>query len=116
MRIRFGIITLFLVFVIALCVRGSVQGQTEGKQREYYNTLEREYRAQIREILEQEGFEKSGVNMTWVSGAEGGRLYTVRIHHYGLTQMSRAGRDALVEQLMQCEFDLPLCTFVYEFT
>lgn len=119
MRARFGIITLFLVFVISLCVTGTVQSRSsaEGERdRTNYHAVEKDFRRQIRNILEEEGFGECGITMTWTSAEAGSRSYQVLIHHRKFAGMDGQEREQLAERLAACEFDHSQCEFVYEFS
>lgn len=117
MRERFGVITLFLVFVISFCVRGTVMSQEENARAEensYYRSLEKNYRDQIGETLSKSGLEGSGVTLTWVREESGCRTYKVSIHNRSFRKMDETGRKNLRRQLSRYEFSPESCSFVYE--
>lgn len=117
MRERFGVITLFLVFVISFCVRGTVMSQEENARAEenrYYQSLEKEYRDRIGETLSKNGLEGSGVTLTWVREESGNRTYKVSIHNRSFRKMDETGRKNLRRLLSGYEFATENCSFVYE--
>ncbi len=117
MRARFGVITLFLVFVISFCVRGTAMSQSEADRasmNRYYKSLEKDFRTGIRETLTQNGLEKSGVMITWVSGEDGERTYKVSINDRSFQRMSEEEKRQLTEQFAMYEFEGERCGFVYE--
>lgn len=112
-----GVLTVLLVMIIVLCVKGTVMSRDAGEREwknHYYSALEQEYLEQTRQLLEEEGLENCGVNMRWVSDEDGKREYTILLHHRKLNRMSEKERTDLKNVLSGAEFQNKSCSFRYE--
>lgn len=92
----------------------SQSGADRASMNRYYKSLEKEFRTGIRETLAQNGLEKSGVMITWVSGEDGERTYRVSINDHSFLRMSEEEKRQLTEQFAAYEFEADHCEFVYE--
>ncbi len=114
MRLRFGVVTLFLVFIIALCVKGTVmskENSEHARENRYYKELEDDFLEQTRRTLADNGYRDCGVTMTRVTQADGSRQYTVRLHHRKLGRLQEWERDSLIGMLKEGEFKDGICRF-----
>lgn len=114
----FGIAVMISVLVLSFCTTETVMSQSKADRRrgrQYYSAMEKEYYADMRALLTREGYVNSGITIRWVSEETGERNYTVMIHHRKITQLDDAGREALMRELMETEFQDARCTFCYEF-
>ncbi len=115
MRTRFGIITLFLVLVIAFSLKGvamSKENNGRAEANRYYAALEKEFLKQAKQTLEEQGYSNCGVTMTRVTNEDGSREYTVLLHHKKLEWLGQADRDSLTNMLAAKGFADGVCTFV----
>ncbi len=112
----FYIATLFLVLLIAFCVRGTAfsRGNEERQQQKCdYAAMEEEYLKEARVLLGSEGLKDCGINLRWVSYGDGRREYTVSLHHSRLERLSEADRNLLREKLSEADFHSDTCRFSY---
>lgn len=117
-NLSFGIAVIIAVFVLSFCTTETVMSQSRAdhrREKQYYSAMEKEYRADMRELLARKGYTNSGITIRWVSEGTGERSYTVMIHHRKITQLDDAGKEELLRELMETEFQDTGCTFCYEF-
>ena len=119
MRMRgktFGVLTVILVLIIVLCVKGTVMSKENAersKQNHYYAALEQEYTDRTQQLLEEQGLKNCGVNVQWVTGGDGCREYTILLHHRKLDRMTQEEKSALQDMLIEMEFRDELTSFRY---
>ena len=90
------ILSLMIIAVMSIEIRAAGRsGRLEDITSEYYREAERDYKAQIREVLEQSGCDNAGIGMTKVVNETGGFDYTVSIHHRRIDRMDSVQREAL---------------------
>ena len=117
-EVLFVIFTFVVSMVIAFFICGTVVSQADGKvtvDEESFPILEEEYVEEIKGLLDDLGYENSGVNLTMVADGEGNRSYQVKLHHKRINRLSEEEKEALfatVEELafqvMGCEFEVSL--------
>ena len=117
-EVLFVIFTFVVSMVIAFFISGTVVSQADGKvtvDEESLPILEEEYVEEIKGLLDDLGYENSGVNLTMVADGEGNRSYQVKLHHKRINRLSEEEKEALfatVEELafqvMGCEFEVSL--------
>jgi len=117
-EVLFVIFTFVVSMVIAFFISGTVVSQADGKvtvDEERFPILEEEYVEEIKGLLDDLGYENSGVNLTMVADGEGNRSYQVKLHHKRINRLSEEEKEALfatVEELafqvMGCEFEVSL--------
>ena len=112
-----AVTVLFLLVAVLLCTETVVSGTDMGTKEleEYYREKEYELAADIRGMLQREGFENSGVMVTRVVEADGSRSYTVTVHHGDIDNMSDAERQQLLRRLEDLNFEGEGCTFSNQF-
>lgn len=114
----FVAVTILLVLIAAFCCVGTVMSRTDLDAREleeYYLEKEHELTREIREVLEEKGFENSGVTVTRVVETDGSRLYTVTVHHGRIDDMCDEEREKLLEELKAINFEDERCSFFHKF-
>lgn len=114
----FGIAVMISVLLLSFCTTETVMSQSKAdrrREKQYYSAMEKEYYADMRALLTGKGYVNSGITIRWVSEEAGERNYTVMIHHRKITQLDDAGKEALMRELMETEFQDAGCTFCYEF-
>lgn len=117
-NLLFCAFTTLLVVMIALCVTGTVIGQSHIDDREmeaYYHAKEKEMVDEVRKYLNDNGFRNSGVALTRVVDGEGNREYTLTIHHDRIDVMSTEEMDELKSRLSAFNFQAENCRFEQEF-
>lgn len=117
-EVLFVIFTFVVSMVIAFFISGTVVSQADGKvtvDEESFPILEEEYVEEIKGLLDDLGYENSGVNLTMIADGEGNRSYQVKLHHKRINRLSEEEKEALfatVEELafqvMGCEFEVSL--------
>ena len=117
-EVLFVIFTFVVSMVIAFFISGTVVSQADGKvtvDEESFPLLEEEYVEEIKGLLDDLGYENSGVNLTMVADGEGNRSYQVKLHNKRINRLSEEEKEALfatVEELafqvMGCEFEVSL--------
>lgn len=117
-EVLFVIFTFVVSMVIAFFISGTVVSQADGKvtvDEESFPILEEEYVEEIKGLLDDLGYENSGVNLTMVADGEGNRSYQVKLHHKRINRLSEEEKEALFAtieelafQVMGCEFEVSL--------
>ena len=114
----FIIAVILSVLVVLFCAKETVmsQGRSDVKEKKsYYAAMEAEYRADMKKVLEEEGYAGSGITVRWVSENEGTRTYMVMIHHRRIDYLDENEKENLVHKLVETEFTDEKCSFQYEF-
>lgn len=109
---------ILLILIILFCSTETVMSQNrtdDGMNRQYYAAMEKEYRANIEQALDEKGFVNSGINIRWVSDGDGIREYTVIIHHGRINSLDEHDKEELLHELTEFEFSDENCSFSYEF-
>ncbi len=117
-KISFVIAVVLSALVILFCAKETVigRGRTESKSgRQYFAAMEKEYRSDMSALLNEKGYQNSGITIRWVSEKEGVRDYTVMIHHRNIKLLDEEERESLMKELAGTEFPDEGCTFCYEF-
>lgn len=113
---KFGMITIALVLCITFCGAGTVLSQSVDKEQEnMYKQMEKEYVTQVREYLNQTGYENPGIMLTRVIDENGSREYTLTLHHRRFERMTDREKEDLLSQLKQFEFEVEDGGFCQEF-
>lgn len=102
MKKRFGFITILLILLITFCTTGTVMGMEKGNVKvdeKFYKQMEQDYVRQVREYLNDEGYDNSGVALTKVFFEDGSREYTLNIHHKRIEKLNRMQQEQLKQQL-----------------
>lgn len=76
---------------------------------ENYREMEEQYRLQVQEVMTQAGYPNSGVTMTYVTGENGDRQYTVQIHHRRLEKMKAEEQEQLKRQVLDVTGQMGAC-------
>ena len=112
----FIILTSFLVFIIAFSIAGTVNSK-EDKNRKvkesYYQELEQVYVQEMREFLNGEGFENSGVMLTRIVYEDESREYQISIHNSRFNKLTEEEKALLIDNLKEKEFKNDNCSFVH---
>lgn len=106
--------TVLLVLGLAFFVSGTVLSQTEEKfvvDEKSLRILEQDYVREIRAYLEAEGFQNSGVTLTWVMEEDGSRSYEVILYHKNMNKLSEAEREILYTAVEGLAFQVNGCHF-----
>ena len=116
--VSFIAVTIILVLVAAYFCAETVKCRTDVSAQEmeaFYLEKEEELVAETRAFLKKEGYENSGVMLTRVVDADGGRQYTMTVHHGRINALGEAERQALLEKLECLSFAGENITFFHEF-
>ncbi len=90
------------VVLFALLLGSKVYAQSvEEARTEHREALESTYITTIRTMLDERGFENSGVNMTKVTNEWGEWEYTVTVYHDSFAWMEDAGKEELGNKLTE---------------
>lgn len=110
--------TFVLSIIIAFFIGGTVVSQADNKvtvDEESFPLLEEEYAKEIKVLLDELGYENSGVNLTMVADGEGNRTYQVKLHHKRISRLSEEEQSTLFKtiedmafQVVGCEFEISL--------
>ena len=118
-KIGFGVVTVLLVLIIAFSVTSTVKSQSREAltvNEAYFQVLEKEYVAVMREYLNEEGFTNSGVMLTRTVFEDGSREYQIAVHHSRITDLSEIEQTKLTEALLEKAFVEENCRFVCQLT
>ncbi|MBQ9142631.1 MAG: hypothetical protein IJX63_12740 [Lachnospiraceae bacterium] len=108
------VFTVLLVLGLAMFVSGTVLSQSEEKlaiDEAGLRVLEREYVQEIREYLDSQGFQDSGVTLTWVMKEDGTRSYEVALYHKNMNKLSDEAREELYRMVEALAFEVKGCYF-----
>lgn len=114
----FAAATVLLVLIAVFSFAGTAVCRADSgseEQENYYRGLEQQMVKDARAFLDLQGFADSGVMLTRVVDADGGREYTVTVHHRAIDRMAQQERIELAAALEAFEFDAEGCSFWYEF-
>ena len=103
MKKRFVWFTVLLVLITVFCTTGTVMGMEKGNVKvdeKFYRQMEQDYVSQVREYLNDEGYNNSGVALTKVYYEDGDREYTLNVHHKRIEKLTSAEREQLRQQLL----------------
>ncbi len=101
------VICIIIAAVPAVCRAG--ESRNEKLEDEAFREKADEYKASLRDYLEEEGYENAGITLTFVALKEGGRTYTALIHHRRLASLSDTEKDHFSESLKMLGSDLTGC-------
>ncbi|MBR1931289.1 MAG: hypothetical protein IJ833_07460 [Lachnospiraceae bacterium] len=117
-RILQAAFLLFWVIVASLCIVVTVfsrEALSRSEEEAYYQTLEKEMERQVREYLNEQGFQNSGVMLTRVMEADGSREYTLTVHHSRIENLNQEAQDALGAELEHFFFKGENCSLNQRF-
>ena len=103
MKRRFVWFTVLLVLITVFCTTGTVMGMEKENVKvdaKFYRQMEQDYVSQVREYLNDEGYNNSGVALTKVYYEDGDREYTLNVHHKRIEKLTSAEREQLRQQLL----------------
>ena len=106
-KIIWMICSVLLILVIAFCVSKIVSGKDNQDRmalEHYYDSLEKEYIAQVRSTLKEFGYEYSGLNLTKVV-TDQERSYDMVIHDQRFEYLTENYEDTLLSKLKFIEMD-----------
>lgn len=106
------LITFFCISEVTTGKNSSAGSKTEEK---HYREMEADYISRMKSLLTEEGYENSGITMTWVEDEEGERIYTVTIHHGRIDKLSETEKGILIEECESVEFPDKGCGFFHKF-
>lgn len=113
-NLSFIVVTIMLILTSIFFISKTVQGrediETVEKER-YFRVLEQEYVEEIRTYLNEQGYTNSGVSLTRVVDEEGGREYSIVLHHKYLQKLSAEEKEALFASIQEMAFDEDGCNF-----
>lgn len=115
---KFLLMTAILIVVTTFCATGTMQCQAKNNNPLNDNgckIAEKEYINQMKEKLEAEGYKNCGITMTNVTEENNERIYTVRIHHKGISRLNEAEKEQLKEKLRQISFSEKNSGLYHEF-
>ena len=76
---------------------------------ENYREMEEQYLSQVQAVMARAGYPNSGVTMTYVTGENGDRRYTVQIHHRRLENMKTEEQEQLKQQVQDATGQMGAC-------
>ena len=105
-----------LVLFIAACITLTVQGDEKhgagGYDEAYFDVLEESYQDEIKEVLEEYGVSKSGMNLTKMTSEDGTREYTLAIYNRRFERMDDEKLCSLEQALGSVGFPEEACGVV----
>ena len=105
-----------LVLFIAACITLTVQGDEKhgagGYDEAYFDVLEESYQDEIKEVLEEYGVSKSGMNLTKMTSEDGTREYTLAIYNRRFERMDDEKLCSLEQALGSVVFPEEACGVV----
>lgn len=111
-------VTIGMVLFLAFCITETAKCQSSSDfkaDREYYREWEQKYVREVREYLAEQGYENSGVMLTYISGGENTRKYTITVHNEKINELPEEKKTILKNSILSMAFKIPGCTFSQEF-
>lgn len=116
-EVLFLMVAAALVIVTILMVHSTRQhiDQRKGdaiqqeETAENYREMEEQYLSQVQAVMARAGYPNSGVTMTYVTGENGDRQYTVQIHHRRLENMKAEEQEQLKQQVQDATGQMGAC-------
>lgn len=111
-------VVIVLLCVTGFLIKGTIVSQAKSRiqqENEAYHEMEKDYIRKTREVLKENGFENSGVNLTKVIDAEGKRTYTMAVHNSKINRLSDSEKKELEILLKNIEFADKNCDICHEF-
>ena len=87
------VLVLSIMYFTSITVHSA--DRDEALTREYYSGMEKEYRKELRNELENAGLKNSGITMTKVIRENGERIYSVSIHNEKWDRMPEDEKEEL---------------------
>ena len=120
MKLRKGfvlvVVTMLLIMALALGMGSKVSSQSQADvslSEESYIALESEYVQVLRGMLGEQGYENCGINLTRVVDDEGGRAYSIVLHHKYLDKLGEEELQALFAEMSGAAFQFSNCSFAF---
>lgn len=109
-------LTILTIALILGCIISMVQESQASEKAVIanYPQLEATYTTQLRAMLEQAGYRNSGISLTKKYTEDGGRDYTVQVHHHRISRSSEDVQVALLNDLRSINFPAENCTMNVE--
>lgn len=114
----FVMVTVLIILSLWFFISEKVMSQNNGTvtvDEEAFLELEGNYLSQIKDYLENRGFQNSGVALTRVVDEDGSRSYEITLHHKKLNKLSREEQEALKENIEELAFGVSGCKFQIKF-
>lgn len=110
---KFGIyfVLIGLLGILGFSISGKASGEEITKNEQYYRALEKQYVAEVKEYLAENGLENSGVMLTKVICDQKTREYTLSVHNKRISYLSDEQKEELIQDLVEMEFMEEGCTF-----
>ena len=105
----FVTLTLILTFTFTLAAYIRADGRSNripDITGEYYRQIEKDYVADIREKLDDNGFSNAGISLTKQVNERGDFDYTLCVHHRYIDRMQQSERDELSDMLTDHGIDI----------
>lgn len=103
------VVTLLMVYSTRQHIQQRKGDAIQMEETENYREVEEQYRLQVQEVMTQAGYPNSGVTMTYVTGENGDRQYTVQIHHRRLEKMKAEEQEQLKRQVLDVTGQMGAC-------
>ena len=103
---KFLIISIVCILILIFSIAGTVIGrQTDEYElnNPYYKQMENNYLKEVKDVLSDLGLENSGLSLTKVIFPNGGREYTLLLHHCKMNKIKEAEKEKIMEQLRAIE-------------
>jgi len=92
------IVSAFYLFSITA---SGLSADDDSVWNDYYAPLEADYVAEVRDYLNENGFEDSGVSLTHTTSGGADRAYTLSVHNKRFEKIDEARREEVLE-LIEC--------------
>ncbi|NLL77327.1 MAG: hypothetical protein GX235_08780 [Clostridiales bacterium] len=108
--------TLLFTAIILFCGNSTVMSQEKNgtlADRQYYRSIENEHIGEIRNVLEECGYNNCGITMTKVTQKDVPNEYTILIHHKRFKSLDDDGKERLKTELSEVRFQEEQSRFSY---
>ena len=113
-NIIYWVATIVIMAGIIWGISFTVMGQSSEEDRfwdEYYYELETEYKASVREYMNEAGFANAGLTITHIVDGEGNREYSVKLHHSSLGYLEEDELAGILTDIEKLGFEDGKCKF-----
>lgn len=116
-HVTFGLAAGVMLLITVFCVTTTVRGREAGYrvEKHYLAVKEQEYREQVREILEKDGYYNCGITMSKTYEPKGILHYEVKLHHRKFSHFQQKEEKNLLRKLQSIPFLESDADFCHEF-
>ncbi len=103
--VRMVVLTLVIVLSVVMITGMRAKGEAENKaDGVYYDSMEDTFETVLRDVLNRNGYQNAGINISSIIYPDGTREYRVAIHHDRFDNMSESECNDFLENISSLSF------------